>query len=841
MKTIIIILALIFGNQAHAQDDLYTSAIRVVQDRYLFPESVTAQSMLSSAVKQLTDNIAWLMAEDTGSSIIIYDAETWLGEVSVTDLNDLPRALSQLESIVASHSRKVDDDLEIHILKGAIESLDRPSTILTGERLESFNERLKGTLTGIGAKVGSEDGEIIIRSVFEGGPADLAGLQAGDIVLSINDISTTGMHVTDATDRIRGEENTEVILHVLRGKNELDVVMIRKSINIPNLEYETLPSGVGWIKIDHFSEQTVTYLRRALSDLASDTALERGLVLDLRGNTGGSLIQAARSADQFLVEGMLVRTAGRDGIAVSNLIRQLDADYEGTEPSTPLVVLIDSMSASGSEILAGSLALLDRAVLIGERSYGKGTVQKVFNLRKDVRLKLTVAEYLLVEDFKVNKQGLVPDISTGEYLLGSSGVRIKAPINKEDGDPILFVRELQGWQEQEIKIRQDPVLSFAEEVCLASMGPTRQATLEASKKVSELASKKEDDLLIKTYSYRGIDWSHDPAPPITPIIPDVSISLEPDGPLLAGSTVQVRAHVQNLTNKPLYRVEVALYSENSLFSDKVIPIGKIPPNGDAEGKHTFKISSRQTHRYDEVTAIIKAEGYISTAPQDHFFEVKPISVPQLRVKARIEPIETGHRAILNIRNTGETDLRDLRVRFDFPANEAIRLLQSEAMVDNLRSGKDETVTLDLVLGNEFQGDLLPLEVQFDAESFGRLAHWDFPLYANGIEQTFEAPITTIENPLVGNANEQYLVKLQSTDDKRIKHAIMYFNSHKTKYCDVGAKKFEIEVPVTLSSGSNVIATIVEDDQGLTTKQWAYIYGVIPEEDQLDIPLANESD
>src|SRR5262249_10167246 len=151
------------------------------------------------------------------------------------------------------------------------------------------------------------------------------------------------------------------------------------------------------------SQQTVENLRAAMAELDRAGALDAGLVIDLRGNTGGSMKESASVADLFLGEGLLLRTQGSDGGRVQNLQAEMFATRAGTEPDIPLVVVVDDRTASGSEILAGALLELGRAALIGTRTFGKGTVQKVYNLGPDVRFKLTVARYILANDREITE------------------------------------------------------------------------------------------------------------------------------------------------------------------------------------------------------------------------------------------------------------------------------------------------------------------------------------------------------------------------------------------------------------------------------------------------------
>jgi carboxyl-terminal processing protease len=819
-------------------EELYGSAIRLIQDRYLYPETLTAEALLAGATEQLCDRVVWLMAEVEGNRVTLrHGDDPPFATVEVGGLADLPRALAALEAAVAESGYPLEPtlELEVALLKGATERLDRHSALLAGRRLERFEERISGKLTGIGMHYRLEHGEFLVRSVFEGGPAEEAGVRADDVLLRIDGISTTGMSVDDVKQRITGPEGSTVRLLLRRGDRELAVEAERAELNLPNMEQEILPSGVGYLSIAHFSEQTVENLRRALAELAAAGALERGLILDLRGNTGGSLIQAARSADQFVVEGRLVRTVGRDGAPVSNLIRQMDADDEGTEPPVPLVVLTDSRTASGSEILAGDLSLLDRAILVGQRTYGKGTVQKIYNLRPDVRLKLTVAEYLLVDDVSVSGSGLEPDVVTGELVFDANGVRY-------DGaeDELLFVRERPGWRETEQDLqRGDPEVALAERIVLRSRGPRRGDVLAAAGTVIADARRDEDDRAVTTYAAGGIDWRAQPPEAVTApaLPPQVRVRLETDAPPKAGEPVLLRARVDNLGTEPLYRVAVELWSQNGAWNRVTLPIGYLAPGEHAEGRRLVKLAADDPARTDEITAQVLAQGRPSPATTQVTLEVRDRPQPDLSVSARLLPHDdpaqsseaTAWRAELLLHNHGSEDLHGVRVRFEFPESDTIELLDLEGMLPHLPAGEEHRVDLCLLTQPEHAEEILDLDLRVDAEHWGRIARWDTPISLDGTALEMRAPRARLQGRATAPTGEPVKIELSASDDRAVEHAVVWVNGHKARYLPGDGKRLHGSVELVPEAGANRIVASVEDDQGLGRRVTAYVWGEIEEE------------
>jgi carboxyl-terminal processing protease len=844
------------GPDVLPDEDLYASAVRLIRDRYLFPENVTADCLFRGAVEQLTAEVEWLMADMEGNRLTLrHGDDPIMAEIELGGMAELPRAMAALEDAVRRAGYPLDPGLEldVEILRGATGCLDRHSAVLAGERLERFNERISGKLSGIGMRYGLEDGEFVVHEVFADGPAAQGGLRPEDVLLRIDDVSTAGMDTDDVKARIQGPVGSAVVLLVRRGERELRLSFVRAEVAIPNLEQRVLPSGVGYLSIAHFSEQTVENLRRALAELASQGALERGLVLDLRGNTGGSLIQAARSADQFLVDGRLVRTVGRDGAPVASLVREMVADDEGTEPPVPVVVLVDGQTASGSEILAGDLALLERAILVGQRTYGKGTVQKTYNLRPDVRLKLTVAEYLLPGDFSVAFEGITPDLPTGQVVLDDHGARYDHDEAARTG--VVFVRERPGWRATgEPEERKDPEIELAERIVLRARGPRRVDAMAAAQAVLAEQRVEEDARLVAAYAAAGLDWSlpANPDPALGEMEPEVRVRLETDGPPRAGEPCTLRARVDNLGDTPLYQVRVQLWSEDSTWNRVTLPVGALAPHGAGEGRRVVKIGPREPARLDDVSVQVLAAGRPSPSPDHTRLEILPRPQPDLAISGQVVPLppEAGRadahwQARLSVKNLGREALRGLLLRFDFPEDPGIELIDTEGVLPSLGPGEEQRVDLDLMTHPGFSAPALDLALRVDAEQWGRLMRWDLALPLDGAAVRHEAPVLTLSVPAAAPAGTPVRLGLVATDDVAVDHAVVYANGHKLRYLAGGKRRLEGEVTYLPEVGSNGLVVITEDDAGLRTRRVAWVLGTAPEGEPLvddePIPTLDDED
>ncbi len=298
-----------------------------------------------------------------------------------------------------------DSSLELVALNGALQSLDPYSTVFSARRGEDFKIRFSGKLYGIGARIGRRDGSLTAMRVFPDSPAEQGGLRDGDAILAIDGEPTQPLSVSEAVDKIRGPAGSQVVLAVKRADASLQVSITRGEVTIPSVDAKLLEPGVGYAQILEESRATPGEFLAKVQELGK---LD-GLVLDLRGNSGGSMLAAAALADFFLDQGTIVRMVGRDDGAGTG-VRDRSLANPAVEFPFPVAVLVDNGTASAAEILSGALSELPRVTLIGQTTYGKGLVQRVIPLAQDNLLKLTVAEYLLAKDRAIHLKGIEPDL-----------------------------------------------------------------------------------------------------------------------------------------------------------------------------------------------------------------------------------------------------------------------------------------------------------------------------------------------------------------------------------------------------------------------------------------------
>jgi len=297
-------------------------------------------------------------------------------------------------------------DLIYGALNGMTKSLDPFSSFFTPKQYESFRQETEGEFGGVGIEIGMEKGRPVVISPIEGTPAFRAGIKPGDVILEINGEDTSNMSLIDVVQRIRGKVGTKVQLTIYRKGMEkpMKIELERALIKIESVRWTTL-GDVGYIKLSQFNENVSVQVERALKELTSKRV--KGIILDLRNDPGGLLSEAVNVADLFLPEGKLVvYTRSRKGETQKYFARRKPVVPDGL----PVIVLINKGSASASEIVAGALQDYKRAVILGEKSFGKASVQNIIPLEDGSALKLTVAHYYTPLGRLIHNRGIVPDV-----------------------------------------------------------------------------------------------------------------------------------------------------------------------------------------------------------------------------------------------------------------------------------------------------------------------------------------------------------------------------------------------------------------------------------------------
>jgi carboxyl-terminal processing protease len=349
-----------------------------------------------------------------------------LEDVTATlPLDELRLFAEVFERIKTAYVEPVDDaQLLEDAIRGMIAGLDPHSGYLEPDAYQDLQEYTSGEFGGLGLEVGLQDGFIRVISPIDDTPAQRGGVKAGDLIVKLDDTPVQGLSLNEAVALMRGKPNEPIVLTIVREgvDKPFEIKLIRARIKVASVKHRLLESGFGYLRVSQFQVNTGKDVVRAIQDFESKGPL-RGLVLDLRNNPGGVLQAAVEVSDAFIDEGLIVYTEGR----LANAQLRYSASAKTAAPKVPMVVIINTGSASASEIVAGALQDHKRGLILGTDSFGKGSVQTILPLTADRAVKLTTALYFTPNGRSIQAQGIVPDIRVDEAEIRNldNGDRVK--------------------------------------------------------------------------------------------------------------------------------------------------------------------------------------------------------------------------------------------------------------------------------------------------------------------------------------------------------------------------------------------------------------------------------
>ncbi|MFA6082613.1 MAG: S41 family peptidase [Patescibacteria group bacterium] len=299
-----------------------------------------------------------------------------------------------------------DQQLVYGAVKGMTDGLGDPHTVFfTPTESKQYKENVNGEFAGIGIQLGITDGYISVVAPLDDTPASRAGIKSGDIIAKVDGKDTLNMSIDEAITKMRGTKGTTVKLTLLpKGASEFkEVTLTRETITVKSVKYEVKNSNIGYLRITQFAQDTPSMVQSAITDLKSKNI--NGLVLDLRDNPGGYLTGAQQISSFFISPGVVVSEQSKDGSKTD-----LRTTSDPMLPDLPLVVLVNNGSASASEITAGAIQDRERGKLVGEKTYGKGSVQNIFDMAGGSGIKITIAKWLTPKGRQINGVGITPDV-----------------------------------------------------------------------------------------------------------------------------------------------------------------------------------------------------------------------------------------------------------------------------------------------------------------------------------------------------------------------------------------------------------------------------------------------
>jgi carboxyl-terminal processing protease len=687
---------------------LLTKVTGQLRSHYVDPDRIEPKRMIVAALREiqaLVPEVRVLVDErrdGTPRSVNVWVAndQARFGLERVGDLFELGWKLSDVFEFLQRHLPPSTDlaDVEYAAVNGMLSTLDPHSVLLTPQTYREMQLGTQGRFGGLGIVISVRDGSLTVMSVMAKTPAARAGLQSADKIVQIGEESTVNMPLNDAVNRLRGEAGTQVTIWVVRpGWNEpRSFAITREEIRIQAVEHESLGDGVGYVKIARFQGNTDDELGEALAELGKSPDGFKGLVLDLRENPGGLLDQAIRVSDRFLADGTIVSTV-REGVRQRE---ERHATRAETHTDLPLIVLINRGSASASEIVAGALKHNDRALIVGDTSFGKGSVQVIYQI-DDAALKLTIAQYLTPGDISIQSVGIAPDVEIqtlhatrehvslapdqmerrGEagldkHLEHRSATKEKSSISlrllhkkaaassdgsseKPNSEKSSKSGEDAGAQDTDAGAQDTPegqeaskadpdifkadeLTELAKSLLKAGSHSNRATALLWATPVLAARQVAEELALAERLQELGVDWTQGENP--RRLAADVSLEiLDTDGKpvrrAVAGQKVRLKASVKVRGKRGIWRLHAYLRSEIGILNGREFVFGRIGPGETRSWEVEMELPKSLEMQADKLTLELWSGGEKTDIKTHHAFEVGALALPRFATSVRVEDDE----------------------------------------------------------------------------------------------------------------------------------------------------------------------------------------------------------
>ena len=723
-----------------------TRVISYIKNYYFDPARIDPQKMFKSALEGVARSIPSVMVDfDEVSSQVRVRVDTSEEQFNFGDVNSVWKIQYRLSEIFRFLQPYLESgvdpkDVEFSAINGMLDTLDPHSIHMTPSLYRDLKMSTVGNFGGLGIQIGIREGKLTTIAPLRDTPAWRAGMKSNDHIQRIDGQSTVNMSLDEAVRLMRGKRGTGVKLTIMRKgwSAPKTIEIIRDIIPINSIHHKLLPGKIGFIQISNFQGNTVKDLKKALAEMKRRGNLQ-GLILDLRINPGGLLDSAVKVSDLFLDSGTIVTTVG----AGNERLEMSQANFMNTEEKYPIAVLISSSSASASEIVAGALKNNNRAVLIGERTFGKGSVQVLYDMDDGSALKLTVAQYLTPGDVSIQSVGVVPDISLMPVLIEKENIEFysyehmrrekdlehhldhKATVEDK---PFESLHYLYDEKRDEIDIdapldainTEDFIIQFAYKM-LRNVGNISRREIILQRAVSYLKQvmQKEDGLIVESLKKMGIDWGESAEPGMTQA--KVEILSNPKEALKAGEAAEITLKVTNTGKQPFVRLRAMTESDNLYLDSLEFFLGRVDPGKTGSWKAKITIPEDMRERADDVVFKFYDQGGSAPASITRRFDITSKPGPDFAYTFQIiddkgngdgliqkdEMIEL----LLNIENIGEGPVVEGLVILKNTDNlKEVFIHTGRAKFDAIKPGERAPTRFVFQVKPEFTGESFPMEI-----------------------------------------------------------------------------------------------------------------------------------
>src|SRR5437660_6430441 len=668
--------------------DVFRRSIVQIKDNYVDPSRINPKEMFTSALEAVERQVAEVMVEvggpncsdqgprrEPGTSATnpapdCGHANSNLpeGKVRVTvgnatrefDYRDIdtiwqiPLKMREVFSFVRDNLVTQSDQREIEYaaINGMLSTLDPHSWLLKPDLYKEMKVQTRGEFGGLGFVISMIDDRLTVRKVLKNTPAWRAGIKKGDVITQIDADSTVSMELQEAVDRMRGKPGTRVSIIVQhKGQDARKLDLVRATVTYETVTSKLLDNGIGYVRLSGFSGTTTRDMQASIRAMKQQNGgTLRGLVLDMRGNPGGLLEQAIQVSDAFVEEGTIVTTVGVNGTLREPKLARAD----GGEREFPMAVLISSESASASEIVAGALKNLNRAVIVGRQSFGKGSVQVLYDFKdrnnEESALKLTIAQYLTPGDLSIQEVGITPDIELVPARILKDRIDLWAPpktfreadydkhffngfahdeeqaragrekVSTKPSETLRFVKEETAKERKNRELIEagqapeeddddpsdedgvvvDYQIEFCRDLLLHASSTDRRQQLQQAKPFVEQRRAGEQEKVRRALEAMGLNWSAQAAN--APKGQAARVQAEIRSPRTqAGGTMEMAVTAHNSGTTTLSRLRAYTKSDNAVLDRREFVFGQLQPGEKRTWTVPIKIPRDMPSRRDDVT------------------------------------------------------------------------------------------------------------------------------------------------------------------------------------------------------------------------------------------------
>ena len=761
-----------------------------------------------------------------------------------------------LQSLILKLHEKLPEyqstELELIALSAIMSSLDPHSVVLPPSSYAEFNENTRGRFAGVGIVIGIRDKQLTIISLMEGGPAERAGLRIGDQVKEIDGESTKKMSLSAIMQGLRGEIGSRMDLTVERSGKEITYELLREDIQISSSDSLDLRFDDGipvrYLRLKLFQEDTSTDLEKQMDNLDSVA----GLILDLRGNPGGLLQEAVRVSDLFLPpEKRIVSTQTNTDLTSYDSHQLLSSPKI---QNIPIVVLVNGQSASASEIVSAALKVNNRAIVVGEQTFGKGSVQSIWGMPGNFGLKMTIARYLTPDNLSIQDVGVQPDLQLDPLYLSENDIHLRS-LQQESKAENYILHYMRDSEDEETdmdkplsaaEIENDDYVRIAVRLLREHLPyqETMKATLARSHAMLQAQAEKE--VVSEISKQAELDWTLSSPSPTE--LPDLQISFEQEidlgvwqgitPPFASDRKLRIKVQLENKGSMPMERVLVVSESSIDWLDDIEFPFGRLEGGEKGLWVREIDVDQQENPSWLPLDFLVLEGEDQELLRKEFLWSVVPDALPTFSMGFQI--IDNGSAGSVGngdgIPQSGETLALKVNLEMQDPQELEEVVLRIGSSEDSLIWLQDRVEWKSLKDGQSYEENLL-VRIPQGIEQLGR---WQVALFVPRVDQALWnyhwmgkiGPEARVEPPVLQTnfirddlpiltRDEELIWNIDLSDDNGLEDLQCFVNGKKLNYFSLNNKRSEALVwNSPLLEGKNLIELVARDSLGASIRhQW----------------------